>query len=95
MATYIVLGHFTEQGIKSVKDSPTRYDAFTANAEKQGVKVKSGYYTVGAYDMVVTIEGTDEAIAAMLLKLGSLGNVRTQTLRAMSIDEMKGLVAKL
>jgi uncharacterized protein with GYD domain len=95
MATYIVLGSFTEQGIKAVKDSPARFEAFKAGAEKLDIRVKSIHYTIGAYDMVATVEGSDEAIAAALLKLGSLGNVRTQTLRAMSLDEMKALVAKL
>jgi uncharacterized protein with GYD domain len=36
----------------------------------------------------------DEALAAGLLKLGSLGNVRTTTLRAFSADEMRAVIAK-
>jgi uncharacterized protein with GYD domain len=95
MATYIVLVNFTEQGIKTVKDSPTRFEAFRSAAEKSDVKLKSAYYTVGAYDAVVTVEGSDEAVTAALLKLGSAGNVRTHTLRGFSVEEMKALVAKL
>ena len=95
MATYIVLANFTEQGIRAVKDSPARFEAFRAGAEKLDIRIKSVHYTIGAYDIVVTVEGSDEAITGALLKLGSLGNVRTQTLRAMSLDEMKALVAKL
>ena len=95
MATYIVLANFTEQGIKTVKDSPARFEAFKASAEKLDIKFRSAYYTVGAYDCIVTVEGPDEAVTAALLKLGSQGNVRTQTLRAMPVDEMKALVAKL
>ena len=95
MATYIVLANFTEQGIKTVKDSPGRYEAFRSAAAKSDVTVRSVYYTVGAYDIVVTVEGSDEAVTAALLRLGSQGNVRTQTLRAFNIDEMKGMLAKL
>jgi uncharacterized protein with GYD domain len=95
MATYIVLLNFTDQGIKAAKDSPARFEAFRAGLEKTDVKVKSVYWTVGAYDIVVTLEGSDEALTTGLLKLGAQGNVRTQTLRGLSLDEMKGLVAKL
>jgi uncharacterized protein with GYD domain len=93
MATYIVLANFTDQGIRNVKDSPERYAAFRAMAEKLGVTVKSSYWTVGHYDMVLTLEGTDEAVTAALLKVGSLGNVRSETLRAFSGDEMKKIIA--
>lgn len=95
MATFISLVNFTDQGIRSVKESPDRYGAFKTMAEKLGVTVKSVYYTVGHYDIVVVTEGTDEAVTAALLKLGSLGNVRTQTLRAFSVDEMKKLVGNM
>jgi uncharacterized protein with GYD domain len=95
MATFISLINFTDQGIRNVKDSPERYSAFKGIAEKLGVTVKSAYYTVGHYDVVVTLEGSDEAVTGALLKLGSLGNVRTQTLRAFSYDEMKNIVGKL
>lgn len=95
MATFIGLVNFTDQGIRSVKDSPDRYEAFRAMAEKLGVAVKGFYYTLGHYDLVVVLEGTDEAVTTALLKVGSLGNVRTQTLRALSLEEMKKIVGKM
>ncbi len=95
MATFISLINFTDQGIRNVKESPQRYEAFRAMAEKLGVTVKGVYYTVGGYDLVVIVEGSDEAATAALLKVGSLGNVRTQTLRAFSAEEMKGIIAKM
>jgi uncharacterized protein with GYD domain len=95
MATFISLISFTDQGIRAVKDSPQRYEAFQAMAEKLGAKVTSAYYTVGQYDMVVIVEGSDEAATAALLKVGSLGNVRSQTLRAFSVDEMKGIIGTM
>lgn len=93
MATFITLLNFTDQGIKNVKDSPDRYEAFKAIAEKLGVTVKNIYYTVGQYDLVLVVEGDDEAATAALLKAGSLGNVRTQTLRAFSVEEMRKIIA--
>lgn len=95
MAAYIVLASFTDQGIRTVKDSPDRLGAFRAMAEKLGVTMKNVFYTVGAYDMVTVVEGSDEAVTSALLKLGSLGNIRTQTMRAFSPEEMKAIVNKM
>ena len=94
MATYVVLANFTDQGIRNVMDSPDRLGAFRAMAEKLGVTMKSVHYTVGAYDIVTVVEGSDEAVTSALLKLGSLGNIRTQTMRAFSPEEMKAIVNK-
>jgi len=95
MPTYVTLANFTDQGIRNIKESPDRLGAFKAMAEKLGISVKSVHYTVGSYDLVTVVEGSDEAVTAALLKLGSLGNIRTQTLRAFSADEMKAIITKL
>jgi uncharacterized protein with GYD domain len=95
MATFISLLNFTDQGIRNIKDSPDRYGAFRAIAEKLGVTVKGGYYTMGHYDLVVILEGTDEAVTTALLKAGSLGNVRGETLRGFSVDEAKKMIGNI
>jgi uncharacterized protein with GYD domain len=95
MATFIILVNFTDQGIRNVKDSPDRYEAFKAMAEKVGGKVKGVYYTMGHYDMVLIVEGSDEAAMTAMLKVGSLGNVRTETLRGFSVEEMRKIIGKM
>jgi len=95
MATFISLVNFTDQGIKNIKDSPDRLAAFRTTAEKLGVSVKGAFYTVGQYDMVVIVEGSDEAATAAMLKVGSLGNTRSETLRGFSADEMKKIIASI
>ncbi len=95
MATYISLMNFTDQGIRKVKDSPVRFKAFQAIAGKLGVTIKSVYWTVGNYDIVIVLEGPEEAVTSALLKGGSLGNVRSQTLRAFTADEMKRMLSKI
>jgi len=95
MATFISLVNFTDQGIRNVKDSPDRYEAFRAMAEKVGGKVKGVYYTMGHYDMVLIVEGSDEAAMTAMLKVGSLGNVRTETLRGFSVEEMRKIIGKM
>jgi len=87
MANYIVLGNFTDQGLKAVKDSPARAEAFKKVCEGMGVRMVGIQWTVGAYDIVAMCEGPDEAMTAALLKLGAAGNVKTQTLRAYNADE--------
>ena len=83
MTTFIVLSHFTDQGIRGVKESPKRAAAFKAAATKAGVTVKAFYWTLGTYDMVSILEAPNvEAVTAIGLSVGKLGNVRTETLTA-------------
>ncbi len=96
MATFISLLNFTEKGIRSFKDSPARADIFTSMAKKAGVKVKEIYWTIGAYDIVLVLEAPDdETIAAVMLGLGSVGNVRSNTLRGFNAAEMKEIIPKM
>ena len=83
MPRYVVLVNFTDQGIRNVKQTIERTDHGGEIAEKHGLKLEQAYWTVGAYDMVTVFDAPDdEAISAHLLEIGSLGNVRTTTLRA-------------
>jgi uncharacterized protein with GYD domain len=96
MATYIVLANFTEQGIKSVKDSPKRSEAVKAMAKKVGVTLKDVYWTLGAHDLVAIFDAPDEeSMTALGLSLGKMGNVRTQTMRAFSAKEMTAILGKV
>ena len=96
MATYIVLCGFTDQGIRTIKDTTKRADAVRETARKMGIETKSLYWTVGKYDVVATFEAPDDAsITALSLAISSAGNVRTQTMRAFTKDEVTGILAKL
>jgi uncharacterized protein with GYD domain len=95
MATFVSLINLTEQGIRNVKQSPQRFEAFKAMAEDQGVTVKAVYYTIGQFDMMVVVEGQDQAVVASLLATNAFGNVRSQTMLAYSVDEMKAITAMM
>jgi uncharacterized protein with GYD domain len=96
MATYIVLGNFTDQGIRAVKDTTKRAEALRDLAKKVGVTVKEVYWTLGQYDVATIVEAPDEAaVTAFGLSAGALGNVRTQTLRAFSAGEMAQILSRL
>jgi uncharacterized protein with GYD domain len=96
MATYVCLIQFKDQGIRNIKDTLKRGDAAIAEAEKMGMKIVEEYWTMGAYDAVVVLEAPDdETMSAFILKVGSLGNVKGQTLRAFPRKEMEGILAKI
>ncbi len=96
MASYVVLLNLTDQGIRNVKQISDGRKAAIAKAEKLGIKFKENYLTMGAYDAVGIAEApNDEAITTWALTVGSRGNVRTQTMRAYSVDEMDKILAKV
>lgn len=96
MPAYITLVNLTEQGIRNVKDTTKRAKAFQAMAAKAGVKVREILWTMGRYDVVLVSEASDdETISRGLLGLGSMGNVRTETLRAFSAKEMDKILKGL
>jgi uncharacterized protein with GYD domain len=93
MATYCVLGTFSEQGVRNAKDSPKRAEAFKGMAKKCGVSVKELYWAQGQYDIVTILEAADDlAVTSLALSLGALGNVRTQTLRLFTPADMKKII---
>lgn len=96
MATYITLMNFTEQGAHTIKDTVKRYEAAQKAAKEFGVTFKSMHWTQGAYDAICELEGKDElSLNAFALAMLSLGNLRMQTLRAFSADEMRATIAKM
>ena len=96
MALYISLYKLTEQGMKSIKDAPGRYEKGVKAAEAMGGKVIAFYATMGEYDYVSIGEFPDDEVATtFLLALGSLGNVKTTTMKAFSSDQFKKIVGKL
>src|SRR5579863_2222552 len=96
MATFILLCHFTDQGVRGVIDSPKRARAFMAAAKKAGAAVKAIYWTLGRYDMVSILEAPDvETVTALGLSVGKLGNVRTETLCAFDKSGMEAILKKV
>ena len=96
MATYCVLGTFTEQGVRNAKDSPKRAEAFKEMAKKHGATVKESYWAQGQYDVVVILDAPDDlAVTSLALSIGASGNLRTQTLRLFSPAEMKTIIDKM
>ena len=96
MATFISTLRFTEQGVRSIKDTGKRANAFKSAAKKMGVKVQDVYWTLGPFDGILIFDAPDDETAtAAMLQLGSLGNVHTQTARAYNASEMDQILAKI
>ena len=53
MATYITLLNYTEQGLKAIKESPSRLEKARQLLKSMGGDLKSFYLVQGRYDAVV------------------------------------------
>ncbi len=96
MRTYVILANWTDQGVKNIRDTLTRANAFRALIENRGGKLREHLYTLGEYDIVMVAEFTDdETAAAAVLALTSLGNVRAKTERAFTDEETAGILPQL
>jgi uncharacterized protein with GYD domain len=96
MPTYITLIHYTEQGVKTFKDLPSRLDETRKAGEAVGATLKGFYLTMGQYDAVVISDAPDDAtVAKLALAAAGRGNVRTETMRAFTEDEAKQIASGL
>ena len=93
MSYYVILFNFTEQGIRNVKDTVNRAEAFRSLVEESGGKFVTEYYTFGRYDIVTIVEvPNDETMMSVILNTGSLGNVRSETLKAIPMQEASKII---
>ena len=96
MITYVILMKLTDQGMKGIKEAPSRIEDGLKAFERMGGKLHNFYVTMGEFDYVAIGEApSDEVAMTFLLGLGALGNVRTTTLKAFTREEFAGLVGKL
>jgi uncharacterized protein with GYD domain len=96
MVRFVMLLKFTDKGIATVKDSPSRAESFRAAASKAGAVVESQFWTLGEYDGVLAFQAPDEPTAVgLVLELGRHGNIRTCLLRAFDAGEFKGILDKM
>ena len=96
MATYIWLGKWTDQGIRNVKETTKRAKSFREMTEKAGVKVREILWTMGRYDLVLVIDAPDDkTMSRVALRLGMLGNAKTETLKAFSAEDMDEILKGL
>ena len=92
MPTFVILGNWTDEGLKKVKDAPDRIKETHSAVAESGGKMQL-YYTMGKFDFVSIMEvPKDEDAMAILLCLGSMGNIRTATMKAWTESEAAKLL---
>ncbi len=96
MPTYVVLYKYTYQGSKTATETVKRAKENRAANEKRGFKVQSLLWTQGQYDIVAVVDAPDEAaMMSGLLNIGAAGNVRSETMRAFTEQEMEAIIKKV
>lgn len=96
MPQYIILGKWTDQGIRQVKDTIQRGEQLKQLVQQAGGMVHGIFWTQGRYDVAARVEvADDETMSAIALRIGMGGNIRSETLRAFTSDEMQAILKKL
>ncbi|HUB46338.1 MAG TPA: GYD domain-containing protein [Acetobacteraceae bacterium] len=96
MPTYVMLANWTDQGVRSIDDSPKRVDAARKALEEMGGGFRSLFMLMGDYDLIITYDAPDDAVAARFtLLLGKLGYVRTKTLKAFPEEAYRQIINSL
>ena len=89
MPAYVTLFNFTEQGIRSAKQTAERAKAVRAAFEAAGGSFVGIWWTLGQYDgVLVGTAPDDETVMRLLMATGMQGNVRTTTMRAFGEEEI-------
>ena len=95
MPHYIVLVNFTDQGIRNIGNLRQDLASRDQQLAAAGIKIQR-YFTLGQYDVVAVVEAPDdEAMAAVAVRIGSAGDLRTTTLKAFTQDEFLQLIERL
>jgi len=89
MPTYLMLTNLTAEGVRTLKNNPSRVAEVNKEVEQIGAKVLAQYATLGQYDFVTVIEAPDEAaMAKVSVELGSRGTMTSQTLTAIPAETL-------
>jgi len=95
MATYVSTVRFTAEGIQNFRNTTERAAAVKAAAKKIGIKVRDILWTMGRFDGLLIFDAPDDqAATALMLQVGALGHVRTETLRAFTAPEMDRILSR-
>ena len=96
MPTSMLSLNWTDQGIRSIKESPKRSQAARELAKKLGAEIKQVYPTSGDNDLVIFGDAPSrDDVARLAVAISANGNVRTRTSRAWSEQEFTKLVSDL
>ncbi len=88
MAIYVMLTSLSDEGRKTIKESPARIKEVNQEVEAMGAKILAQYALLGPYDFVNILEAPDSnVIARIAMELSSRGTLQTMTMAAMTLEE--------
>ena len=93
MPTYVMLTNLTAEGVKTLKNNPSRVSEVNREVEAFGAKVIEQYTVLGQYDFITVIDApSEEVMAKVSIEMGSRGTMTTQTLTALSAERLAELL---
>lgn len=96
MASFVILGNYTDQGIKDMKNLKSNLEAAKEAIQQAGGRMVFYYLTLGEYDFVSVAELPDATVGTtVLLAMGAQGNLRTTTMQAFTEEEAFAIVESL
>jgi uncharacterized protein with GYD domain len=96
MPVFVVLGNYTEQGIRNIKQVANLRQAAEQWTADHGGRVLGNYTTLGPYDFVFIADLPSPEVALEgAFTFGSQGEVRTQTMLAVSAEEAEAIAQRI
>jgi len=96
MPSYVLLAHWTDQGVRTINQLPKRLDEAKKLLEEMEGQFREILMTMGEYDLVAIYEAPDDAVAARFtMMLGKMGNVRTTSLKAFPEEAFRQIIQSL
>jgi uncharacterized protein with GYD domain len=84
-----MLTNLTADGVRTLKNNPTRVSEVNREVEQLGAKVLQQWATLGQYDFISIVEAPDDAtMAKVSVELASRGTMSSCTLSAIPAEEL-------
>lgn len=88
MATYVLLGTLTEEGIEKLQAAPGQFEEMKGILDKMGVQIVAQYAVLGPYDVVTIIEAPDNrTVVRVSTQLSLRGLLKITTLPALPVED--------
>lgn len=96
MGFYVLLVKLTEKGKADINNALKRREEVMEYVKKMGGSHKEVFMTFGRYDVIEVIDmPNDETAMKCAIKAAETGDVKVETLRAFTADEMKKVTTSL
>jgi uncharacterized protein with GYD domain len=88
--------NWTDKGVQSAQEFKRRAEGVGVVAKQISGRIELIFWSLGRYSLIGLFEmPSDEAMATLALKVGAAGAVRTECLRAFTVDDMREFIAGL